>query len=76
MMPFGFVKNAKAQTPACLLQEVQRIRVNKDGKQIFSKNPIVPQSSKKDPAACSKLAEPTPKSTELTLPVLAALADS
>jgi hypothetical protein len=32
MVPFGFVKNAKAQTPACSLQEVQGRRANKDGK--------------------------------------------
>jgi len=29
-------------------------------KQIFNKDPIFPQSSKKEPAACSKLVELTP----------------
>ena len=38
------------------------------GKEIFNKDPIFSQSSKKEPAACSKSAKRTP-------PVLATLAD-
>jgi hypothetical protein len=36
------------------------------GKQIFNKDPIFPQPSKKNSAACSKSAELTPKSVEPT----------
>jgi hypothetical protein len=35
------------------------------GKQIFNKDPIFPQSSKKEPAACSMSVELTPKSAKL-----------
>jgi hypothetical protein len=45
------------------------------GKQIFNKDPIFPQSSKKEPAAYSKSAELTPELAEPTSPVPAALAD-
>ena len=45
------------------------------GKEIFNKDPIFPQSSKKEPAACSKSAELTSQSAEPTPPVLAALVD-
>jgi hypothetical protein len=45
------------------------------GKKIFNKDPIFPQSSKKEPAAYSKSAELTPESAELTSPVPVALAD-
>jgi hypothetical protein len=63
--------------------------LTKMGKEIFNKDPIFPQSSKKELAACSKLTEltpesaeltpqsakPTPVSTEPTSPVFAILAD-
>ena len=52
-------------------------------KQIFSKDPIVPQSNKKEPATYPRLAklpslsaEPTPMSAERTPPILDALVDS
>ena len=52
------------------------------GKEIFNKDPIFSQSSKKEPAACSKSAEltsqsakPTPESVEPTSLVPATLAD-
>jgi hypothetical protein len=40
--------------------------LTKMGKEIFNKDPIFPQSSKKELAACSKSAELTPKSAEPT----------
>ena len=45
------------------------------GEQIFSKDPIVPQSSKKESAACSKLAKLTSQSAEPIPPIIVALAD-
>jgi hypothetical protein len=56
--------------------------LTKMGKEIFNKDLIFLQSSKKEPVACSKSAEltpesaePTPQSAKPTPPVFAVLAD-
>jgi hypothetical protein len=73
-------QNRKLQRARC--KKFKEEGLTKMGKQIFNKDSIFPQSSKKEPAACSKSVELTPKSAELTPvsaeptpPILAALAD-
>jgi hypothetical protein len=66
--PSGLSRTQKRKLQRARCKKFKEEGLIKMGKQIFNKVPIFPQSSKKEPAVCSKSAEPTP-------PVLAALAD-
>jgi hypothetical protein len=66
--PSGLSRTQKRKLQRARCKKFKEEGLIKMGKQIFNKVQIFPQSSKKEPAVCSKSAEPTP-------PVLAALAD-
>jgi len=66
--PSGLSRTQKRKLQRARCKKLKKEGLTKMGKEIFNKDPIFPQSSKKEPAACSKPAEPT-------LPVPVALAD-
>jgi hypothetical protein len=73
--PLGLSRTQKRKLQRARCKKFKEEGLTKMGKQIFNKDTIFPQSSKKEPAAYSKSAELTPDSVELTPPILAALAD-
>ena len=75
MVPFGFVENAKRKIQRARCKKFKEEGLANMRKQTFSKDPIVPQSSKKEPTAWSKSVELTSQSVEPTASILAALAD-
>jgi hypothetical protein len=73
--PSGLSRTQKRKLQLARCKKFKEEGLTKMGKQIFNKDPIFPQSSKKELTACSKSVELTPESAEPTPPVLAALAD-
>ena len=80
--PSGLSRTQKRKLQRARCKKHKEEGLTKAGKEIFNKDPIFSQSSKKEPAACSKsaeltsqLAKPTPESAEPTPSVPAALAD-
>jgi hypothetical protein len=64
--PSGLLKTQKRKLQRARCMKLKQEGLTKMGKEIFNKDPIFPQSSKKELAACSKSAELTPKSAEPT----------
>jgi hypothetical protein len=58
--PSGLSRMQKRKLQRARCKKFKEERLTKMGKQIFNKDPIFPQSSKKELAAYSKSAEPTP----------------
>jgi hypothetical protein len=52
--PLGLLRTQKHKLQHAHCMKLKEEGLIKIGKQIFNKNPIFPQSSKKEPAACSK----------------------
>jgi hypothetical protein len=58
--PSGLSRTQKRKLQRARCKKFKEEGLTKMGKQIFKKDPIFPQSSKKELATCSKLAEVTP----------------
>jgi hypothetical protein len=64
--PSGLSRTEKRKLQRARCKKFKKEGLTKMGNQIFNKDPIFPQLSKKEPAACSKSAEPNPQSAEPT----------
>ena len=73
--PSGLSRTQRRKLQHAHCKKLKQEGLTKMGEQIFSKDPIVPQSSKKESAACSKSARLTSQLAQPTSPIQAALAN-